>query len=159
MTIAYFWKQKCLSAYPIFYEGHEKKYSFGFDKSCKCLILRLQFDMSYCLLPVVHSPGIPIRNTSKYCYCYPPPSPNPKIFWSEYEVQHKLNQFVQQNIEGFYWTSHVYRMYKETFQIKAGLKRNTSKGELWSYRSNKRKEERREPRHRLVTGQQTVVLI
>lgn len=88
-----------------------------------------------------------------------PPSPNPKIFWSEYEVQHKLNQFVQQNIEGFYWTSHVYRMYKETFQIKAGLKRNTSKGELWSYRSNKRKEERREPRHRLVTGQQTVVLI
>lgn len=49
-------------------------------------------------------------------------------------------------------------MYKGTFEIKAGLNRNTSSKEDISP-INQRNEERREPRHRLVTGQQTAVLI
>lgn len=39
---------------------------------------------------------------------------------------------MQQNIEGLYCTSHVYRIYKQTFEIKAGLNRNTKNDELWS---------------------------
>lgn len=46
----------------------------------------------------------------------------------------------------------------QRFEIKAGLNRNTSSKEDISP-INQRNEERREPRHRLVTGQQTAVLI
>lgn len=126
-----------------------------------------QFDMSYCLLLPVHSPGIPISITSKYCYYYLPPPPHPPIFlplpksqnvFSMHEYKHKLNQLCNKILRDFYCTSHVYRMYKGTFEIKAGLNRNTSSKEDISP-IIQRKEERREPRHRLVTGQQTAVLI
>lgn len=122
-----------------------------------------QFDMSYCLLLPVHSPGIPISITGKYCYYYPPPPlflplPKSQNIFSMHEYKHKLNQLCNKIWRDFYCTSHVYRMYKGTFEIKAGLNRNTSSKEDISP-INQRNEERREPRHRLVTGQQTAVLI
>lgn len=122
-----------------------------------------QFDMSYCLLLPVHSPGIPISITTKYCYYYPPPPfflplPKSQNVFSMHEYKHKLNQLCNKIWRDFYCTSHVYRMYKGRFEIKAGLNRNTSSKEDISP-IIQRKEERREPRHRLVTGQQTAVLI
>lgn len=122
-----------------------------------------QFDMFYCLLLPVHSPGIPKSITSKYCYYYLPPPlffplPKSQNVFSMHEYKHKLNQLCNKIWRDFYCTSHVYRMYKGTFEIKAGLNRNTSSKEDISP-IIQRKEERREPRHRLVTGQQTAVLI
>lgn len=145
MTIAYFWKQKCLSAYPILYEGHKKNillvlinHANAWSSDCN-LICPIVYHQLY--IHQVFPFEIPV-NTA---IATPSPLPLPKSqnflvwIWSSTYIK----STVQQNIEGFYWTSHVYRMYKETFQIKAALKRNTSKVELWSYRSNQRKEERR----------------
>lgn len=122
-----------------------------------------QFDMSYCILLPVHSPGIPISITSNTAITTSPPLfflplPKSQNVFSMHEYKHKLNQLCNKIWRDFYCTSHVYRMYKGTFEIKAGLNRNTSSKEDISP-IIQRKEERREPRHRLVTGQQTAVLI
>lgn len=90
-----------------------------------------QFDMSYCLLLPEHSPGIPISITSNTAITTSPPPfflplPKSQNVFSMHEYKHKLNQLCNKIWRDFYCTSHVYRMYKGTFEIKAGLNRNTS---------------------------------
>lgn len=98
-----------------------------------------QFDMSYCLLLPVHSPGIPISITSKYCYYYPPPLflplPKSQNIFSMHEYKHKLNQLCNKIWRDFYCTSHVYRMYKGTFEIRLDLTETHHQKRI--YQSNK----------------------